>query len=79
MVKTLEGITGMLPLISESMHNRFYVLTAYCFLRSIRINGSKQEWKAPRNLVIARLEEVLILGMMTFLESKSLETKIFCA
>ncbi|OCG27243.1 hypothetical protein A9G45_13030 [Gilliamella sp. HK2] len=78
-IPEIGGITGMLPLIGESMRNRFYVLTAYCFLRSIRINGSKQEWKAPRNPVIARPEEVLMLGMMTFLESESLDTKILCA
>ena len=61
------------------MRNRFYVLTTYCFLRSIRINGSKQPWKAPRSPVVASPEEVLMLGLLTYLEGPSAETESLCA
>jgi hypothetical protein len=67
-IPEIGGISGLIPLMGESMRNRFYVLTTYCFLRSIRINGSKQDWKAPRSPVIARPEEVLMLGMLAYLE-----------
>ncbi|QPJ98989.1 hypothetical protein IDM36_13730 [Enterobacter mori] len=78
-IPEIGGISGLIPLMGESMRNRFYVLTTYCFLRSIRINGSKQGWKAPRSPVIARPEEVLMLGMLAYLEGVSVESESLCA
>ncbi|CAM3663212.1 hypothetical protein [Xenorhabdus thuongxuanensis] len=78
-IPEIGGISGMLPLIGEHMRNRFYVLTTYCFLRSIRINGSKKDWKAPRFPVIALPEEVLMLGMLAYLEGASVESESLCA
>lgn len=78
-ISEIRGISGMLPLIGECMRDRFYVLTAYCFLRSIRINGSKQQWKALRTPVIARPEEVLTLGMLTYLEGECVASESLCA
>ncbi|BBS36840.1 hypothetical protein ACJ9N4_03095 [Enterobacter sp. LM3] len=78
-IPEIGGISGLIPLMGESMRNRFYVLTTYCFLRSIRINGSKQDWKAPRSPVIARPEEVLMLGMLAYLEGAGVESESLCA
>lgn len=78
-IPEIGGISGLLPLMGEDMRNRFYVLTTYCFLRSIRINGSKQDWKAPRSPVIARPEEVLMLGMLAYLEGAGVESESLCA
>ncbi|MBA7854499.1 hypothetical protein HV318_05545 [Enterobacter sp. RHBSTW-00901] len=78
-IPEIGGISGLIPLMGENMRNRFYVLTTYCFLRSIRINGSKQDWKAPRSPVIARPEEVLMLGMLAYLEGAGVESESLCA
>ncbi|HEP0584128.1 TPA: hypothetical protein ACW7QF_000925 [Klebsiella aerogenes] len=78
-IPEIGGISGLLPIMGENMRHRFYVLTAYCFLRSIRINGSKQPWKTPRSPVIARPEEVLMLGMLTYLEGASVASESLCA
>lgn len=78
-IPELGDISGLLPLMGESMRNRFYVLTTYCFLRSIRINGSKQPWKTPRSPVVASPEEVLMLGLLAYLEGPSAETESLCA
>lgn len=78
-ISEIGGISGLLPLMGENMRHRFYVLTAYCFLRSIRINGSKQPWKTPRSPVIARPEEVLMLGMLIYLEGASVASESLCA
>lgn len=78
-IPEIGGISGLLPLMGENMRNRFYVLTAYCFLRSIRINGSKQPWETHSSPVIARPEEVLMLGMLTYLEGASVASESLCA
>ncbi len=78
-IPELGGIAGLLPLMGEGLRNRFYVLTTYCFLRSIRINGSKQSWKSPRSPVVATPEEVLMLGLLTYLEGTAAETASLCA
>ncbi|MGK3141680.1 hypothetical protein [Pantoea sp. C2G6] len=78
-IPELGSISGLLPLMGESVRNRFYVLTTYCFLRSIRINGSKQSWKAPRSPVVASPEEVLMLGLLAYLEGTVAETASLCA
>ncbi|MCP1438431.1 hypothetical protein J3D56_001867 [Erwinia persicina] len=78
-IPELGGIAGLLPLMGESMRNRFYVLTTYCFLRSIRINGSKTLWKAPRSPMVASPEEVLMLGLVAYLEGANVETESLCA
>lgn len=78
-IPEIGNISGLLPFLGESMQNRFYVLTAYCFLRSIRINGSKKNWKEPRTPVAARPEEVLMLGMLAYLEGAGVEAESLCA
>lgn len=78
-IPELGSISGLLPLMGESMRNRFYVLTTYCFLRSIRINGSKQTWNMPRSPIVASLEEVLMLGLLAYLEGTVAETVTLCA
>lgn len=78
-IPELGGISGLLPLMGESMRNRFYVLTTYCFLRSIRINGSKQPWKVPRSPVFASPEEVLMLGLLAYLEGPDAASESLCA
>lgn len=78
-IPELGSISGLLPLMGESMRNRFYVLTTYCFLRSIRINGSKQTWNMPRTPVVASPEEVLMLGLLAYLEGTVAETVTLCA
>lgn len=67
-IPEIGRISGLLPWVDESMQKKFYVLTTYCFLRSIRINGSKEQWTPPRVPVVARPEEVLMLGLLAYLE-----------
>lgn len=78
-IPELGGIAGLLPLMGEKMRNRFYVLTTYCFLRSIRINGSQNAWRAPRSPAVASPEEVLMLGLVAYLEGESAGIESLCA
>lgn len=72
-IPEIGGISGLVPLMGEELRHRFYVLTAYCFLRSIRINGSKVQWTLPQAPVVARPEEVLMLGLLAYLEGTDAE------
>ncbi|PCE34138.1 aminoglycoside phosphotransferase family protein [Burkholderia ubonensis] len=72
-IPEIGRISGLLPWVDEHMQKKFYVLTTYCFLRSIRINGSKGQWSVPRFPVVARPEEVLTLGLLAYLEGPSVE------
>lgn len=78
-IPEVGNIDGIMPFMDKSMRNRFYVLTTYCFLRSIRINGSKQKWKAPCCPTTAKPEEVLMLGMLNYLEGTNVKSKNCCA
>ncbi|AEA62744.1 hypothetical protein ACS0X5_02545 [Burkholderia gladioli] len=72
-IPEIGRISGLLPWVDESVQRKFYVLTTYCFLRSIRINGSKETWKQPRLPSVARPEEVLMLGLLAYLEGPGID------
>lgn len=67
-IPELRGISGLSAWVGEAKARRFYALTAYCFLRSIRINGTRKPWSTPHVPTLALPEEVLMLGMLLYLE-----------
>ncbi|MDD5278042.1 hypothetical protein [Acidithiobacillus sp.] len=66
-IPELASILGLIHWIGEAELKKFFVLTTYCFLRSIRINGSGKQWSIPHSPTIAQPEEVLMLGLLTYL------------
>lgn len=66
-IPELKDIYGLLPWINEEDRDRFFVLATYCFLRSIRINGTKHDWCMPQSPAIADVGEILTLGLVAYL------------
>lgn len=66
-IPELTSIDGLASWLGEEILKKFYVLVVYCFIRSIRINGSKKQWRTPISPTVAQSEEVLMLGLIAYL------------
>ncbi|NEW91011.1 hypothetical protein [Rhodopseudomonas sp. BR0M22] len=67
-IPELRGMSGLFGWLDPAEIPKFYALTVYCFLRSMRINGTGRPWVAPEHPMAARPEDVLLLGCLLFLE-----------
>lgn len=71
----IRGIRGMLKWVGEENYRKFYALTTYCFLRSMRINGTNSVWQMPRVPHAGTQEETLFAGLLFYLESCSMTSQ----
>jgi len=70
-IPVIRSIHEISNWIGEENYRKFYALTTYCFLRSMRINGSKDTWMMPSSPRAGTPEETLYAGLMFYLESLS--------
>lgn len=73
-IPEIRSIREILKWIGEENYRKFYALTAYCFLRSMRINGSNSIWKIPSAPRVCTAEEALFSGLIFYLEAFSSTT-----
>ncbi|MTJ81818.1 MAG: hypothetical protein F8N37_12475 [Telmatospirillum sp.] len=66
-IPELSDISGLSPWISKNDFSRFYILTTYCFLRSIRINALRENRRSLNGPQPATPEEILMLGCIAYL------------
>jgi hypothetical protein len=70
-ISEISNIHGISTWIDEDNFRKFYALVTYCFLRSMRINGSSAGWEMPNGPRETSVEEVLFAGLTSYLEGFS--------
>lgn len=67
-IPEIRSIRGILNWVGDGNYGKFYALTTYCFLRSMRINGSIAARRTPSGPRAATAEETLFAGLISYLE-----------